>query len=132
MSESKSLFGDCHEMADIWARIQHLTMIHTVQLGEIWIQSRHLRALPYTLTLQGFFLSNSRTIKDIMPLVENKTEIFVNINLAIVATYVVFAQDMKKNKQPIFSIISYTFSVFRAECVKMIDNTLKVTVMLKN
>ena len=34
MSESKSLFGDCHEMADIWARIQafdQLFMIPTVQ-----------------------------------------------------------------------------------------------------
>ena len=34
MSESKSLFGDYHEMADTWARIQsfdHLLMIPTVQ-----------------------------------------------------------------------------------------------------
>ena len=34
MSESKSLFGDYHEMADIWARIQasgQLFMIPTVQ-----------------------------------------------------------------------------------------------------
>ena len=34
MSESKSLFGDYHEMTDIWARIQafdQLFMIHTVQ-----------------------------------------------------------------------------------------------------
>ena len=34
MSESKSLFGDYHEMADIWARIQafdQLFTIHTVQ-----------------------------------------------------------------------------------------------------
>ena len=40
-----------------------------------------------------------------------KLKIFVNINLAIVATYVVFAQDMKNSKQPIFSIISYIFSM---------------------
>ena len=35
MSESKSLFGDYHEMADIWARIQafdQLFMILTVQI----------------------------------------------------------------------------------------------------
>ena len=35
MSESKSLFGDCNEMADIWARIQafdQLFMIPTVQI----------------------------------------------------------------------------------------------------
>ena len=34
MSESKSLFGDYHEKADIWARIQafdQLFMISTVQ-----------------------------------------------------------------------------------------------------
>ena len=34
MSESKSLFGDYHEMADIWARIQafdQLIMIPTAQ-----------------------------------------------------------------------------------------------------
>ena len=34
MSESKSHFGDYHEMADIWARIQafdQVFMIHTVQ-----------------------------------------------------------------------------------------------------
>ena len=34
MSENKSLFGDYHEMADIWARIQtfdQLFMIPTVQ-----------------------------------------------------------------------------------------------------
>ena len=34
MSESKSLFGDYHEMEDIWARIQEydqLFMIPTVQ-----------------------------------------------------------------------------------------------------
>ena len=34
MSESKSLFGDYHEMADTWARIQafdHVFKIHTVQ-----------------------------------------------------------------------------------------------------
>ena len=34
MSESKSLFGDYHEMADIWARIQAFNpvfMIPTVQ-----------------------------------------------------------------------------------------------------
>ena len=41
----------------------------------------------------------------------------------------------EKNKQPIFSIISYLLHVirqyFRAECVKMIANTSNVTVMLK-
>ena len=34
MSESKSLFGDYHEMANIWTRIQafdQFLMIHTVQ-----------------------------------------------------------------------------------------------------
>ena len=34
MSESKSLFGDNHEMADVWARIQvfdQLFMIPTIQ-----------------------------------------------------------------------------------------------------
>ena len=41
MSESKSLFGDCHKMADIWARIQafdQLFMIPTVQAVDSTIQ----------------------------------------------------------------------------------------------
>ena len=35
MSDSKSLFGDCHEMAHIWASIQafdQVFKIHTVQI----------------------------------------------------------------------------------------------------
>ena len=29
MSESKSLFGDCHEMAHIWARIKSLKSVQS-------------------------------------------------------------------------------------------------------
>ena len=61
----------------------------------------------------------------------NKTEIFANINLAIVATYVEFAQDRKKNNPYFTSYINIPFYVqvyllhvirqhFRAEYVKMI------------
>ena len=32
MSESRSLFGDCHEMAHIWAKIQALDRIFKIRI----------------------------------------------------------------------------------------------------
>ena len=48
MSESKSLFGDHQEMADIWARVQafdQLSMIPTVQP----VNSNMQKIYPYRL-----------------------------------------------------------------------------------
>ena len=59
MSESRSLFGDCHEMAHIWAKIQafdQVFKIHTVLNPQLVLYKRLTPTTASIFVTEGLFM----------------------------------------------------------------------------